>query len=319
MNSNSTSLSRRDFLKAGSIGTAALVSTGYAGRMQTTASTVKRKIPLTAGDLNSYLRSLNLDVPKRSVDRIIIGNPDTVVKKIGTVWLPTWKACREAVEKGVNALVVHEPTFYNHRDLDMEKGGYLAYCQATKTAYTQLRDKKIKWINENGLVIVRCHDVWDRISEFGVPYALGKTLGFTNNDIIKSEPYYNVYKIAPKPAVTVAKNIAEKLKNLGQPGVAFYGDENYKVRTVGVGCGCACDPMHYRKFDPDLFIAIDDVVRTWVQTAYANDSGHPLVVINHGTSEEPGIRLLNAHLKKEFPDIEVIHIQQGCGYKWITG
>jgi len=68
-----------------------------------------------------------------------------------------------------------------------------------------------------------------------------------------------------------------------------------------------------------MFIAIDDVVRTWTQTTYASDSGQPLIVINHGTSEEAGMRMLNQIIKKKFPKLETIHFEQGCSYKWITG
>jgi hypothetical protein len=77
--------------------------------------------------------------------------------------------------------------------------------------------------------------------------------------------------------------------------------------------------MQFMHLEPDLFIAIDDTIRTWTQTTFAEDTGRPLVVINHGTSEEYGIRLLNQHLVKAFPAYEVMHFSQGCTYKWITG
>ena len=48
------------------------------------------------------------------------------------------------------------------------------------------------------------------------------------------------------------------------------------------------------------------------------DTGKPLVVINHGTSEEMGMRLINDYLNRNIPSIEFIHISQGCTYKWIT-
>jgi len=100
--------------------------------------------------------------------------------------------------------------------------------------------------------------------------------------------------------------------------VAFYGDPKYNVGSVGVGTGCICNPIEFMDLEPDLFIAIDDTVRTWTQTTYAEDTGRPLVVINHGTSEEHGMKMLNAHLKEAFPDKDVIHLEQGCTYKWIT-
>ena len=67
-----------------------------------------------------------------------------------------------------------------------------------------------------------------------------------------------------------------------------------------------------------MFIAITDVVRTWIQTSYARDCGKPLVVIDHGTSEEPGIRMLSDFLTEKLPGTETIHFKQGCTYKWIS-
>ena len=71
--------------------------------------------------------------------------------------------------------------------------------------------------------------------------------------------------------------------------------------------------------EADLRIAIDDSVKTWTQTYFSHDTGNPLIIVNHGTTEEKGMMLLNAHLKEVFKNIEVIHFNQGCGYKWISG
>lgn len=272
---------------------------------------------LTAADVNKYLRSL-IDVAEPSVDKIIIGDPETPVNKIGTAWMPYWKTCKQAVSEGVNVLIVHEPTFYAHRDLEATEWINIENPGTGQQRYLELRDEKARWIRENGLVIIRCHDVWDKIPDVGIPYAFGQALGFSNEDIIRRETFYNVYKTEPVPAIEIARSIASRLSIAGQPGVAFYGDENYKVRSVGVGTGCICNPMNYMQLDPDLFIAIDDTVRTWIQTTYAEDTGKPLVVVNHGTSEEFGIKLLNEHLKVAFKDFEVLHYKQGCTYKWIS-
>jgi putative NIF3 family GTP cyclohydrolase 1 type 2 len=273
---------------------------------------------MTAADLNKYLRSL-IDVDEPSVDKIIIGDPGTAVRKIGTAWMPYWKTCRQAVRDGVNVLVVHEPTFYAHRDLEAREWIHVENPSTGQQKYLEQRDEKARWIRENGLVIIRCHDVWDKIPELGIPYAFGEALGFSIDDIIRRETYYNVYQIQPAPAIEVARSIASRLRVAGQPGVAFYGDEKTTVRSVGVGTGCICDPMNYMQLEPDLFIAIDDTIRTWIQTTYAEDTGRPLVVVNHGTSEEFGIQWLSEHLAATFRDYEVIHYQQGCTYRWISG
>ena len=276
-----------------------------------------RPAPLKAKDVNRFLRSL-CEVGEPSCDRVIVGDPETVVTKMGTCWQPYWKTLRYAAEQGINTMVVHEPTFYSHWDLDKRTDRLWEATEASTQGYSRLIERKKSWIEEQGLVLVRSHDVMDKVPEFGMPFALGQALGFTNDDIIRSRPYYNVYGIPPTPALDVARRIAARLKIADQPGVGFYGDPERPVESIGVGTGCICDPIRYMDLNPDLFLAIDDKVRTWIQTTYAEDTGHPLVIINHGTSEEFGMRLLNARLRTAFPDYEIQHIDQGCGYKWVT-
>ena len=302
---------RRKFMRMTGLGTAATMLSAsqisYCNMNNTTAE-----------DLNSYLRSI-IEVDEPSVDRIVIGDPGTKITRIGTAWMPYWKTLKKAVEAGVNTLVVHEPAFYTHWDLDANNSDYLRAPIPAKDNYSKVVSEKKKWIEDNGLVIIRCHDVLDKVPEWGISYALGKGLGLSNDSIIRSKKFYNVYEIEPTPAGQVATNIATSLKVIDQPGVAFYGDENYTVKTIGLGTGCICDPLDYSELEPDLYIGIDDTIRTWIQTTYAEDTGKPLVVINHGTSEEMGMRIFSEYLSRNIPSIQFLHINQGCTYAWITG
>jgi putative NIF3 family GTP cyclohydrolase 1 type 2 len=304
-------MNRRKFLKVTGVGTTstALASNAF-GFTAPPAS-------MTASDLNSYLRSL-IDVDEPSVDRVVIGDPETPVQKIGTAWMPYWDTLKKAKDQGVNVMVVHEPTFYTHWDLDADQWDYIDAPDPARANYFAARGDKKKWIEDNKMVIIRCHDVLDKIPGWGIPYALGKALGFKNEDIIRSKTYYNVYKTAPTPAIDVARSIAQKLQKVGQHGVAFYGDKSFPVASIGLGTGCICDPLDYAELAPDLCIGIDDTIRTWIQTTYARDTGKPLIVINHGTSEEFGMRSLNEHLAATFQKYDVVHFDQGCSYELIT-
>ena len=272
---------------------------------------------ISAKDLNDYLRSL-IEVDEPSVDKVIVGDPETKITKIGTAWMPYWKTLKEARAKGVNTMVVHEPTFYTHRDLDETKWDHLGAPSPAKEMYQEQVAAKKQWIEENGMVVIRCHDVLDKIGEYGIPFAFGRALGFRDSDLITSRTYYNVYGIESKPAIEVARHVASKLASVGQPGLAFYGDENYPVKSVGLGTGCICDPMQYMDLEMDLAIAIDDSVSTWKQTTFAEDTGRPLLVVNHGSTEEFGMKELSLQLNKSLNSVETIHFKQGCSYKWIT-
>ncbi|MBK9391807.1 MAG: Nif3-like dinuclear metal center hexameric protein [Bacteroidetes bacterium] len=305
---------RKDFIKLAAMSGAYLAASGeaHSGNVSSYNSA-----GLTAARLQQFLTSqvkLNPD----TVDRIIIGNPETVIRKIGTCWMSNQETCRKAVESGINVLITHEPTFYTHRDLDEVPGFLKRSPEFTRDQYLAQIEKKKKWINDNGLVIIRNHDTLDALPEKGIPFALGQFLGFKNSDIIASRTYYNVYRFEKQSASSFARHLAGKLKELGQPGVAFYGDTKREVASVGIGTGWICDPMDYADLKPDVFIAIDDVVKTHIQTVFAEDTGHPLIVINHGVSEEMGMRSLNQIIKEKYPDIEVLHFSQGCTYEWIT-
>lgn len=261
---------------------------------------------MKAIQLDSYLKSLT-SVPEKTVDRIIIGDPQTEIVKIGTAWMPYWETCREAVAQGVNVLVVHEPTFYTHWDLDGEQ------------LYPDTIAEKHRWIESSGLVIIRCHDVLDKLqTAFGIPFAFGHGLGFSDADLLRSTTYYNVYRCDPTPARQVAGRIAQSLKVLGQPGVGFYGDGSRIVESVGLGTGMICNPIEFASLKPDLFVVINDAIQTWTQGEFSCDTGTPMVVIDHGASEEFGVKALSDHLVSAFPHFEVIHFQQGCSYQWIT-
>jgi putative NIF3 family GTP cyclohydrolase 1 type 2 len=309
-------MKRKDFIKISAL-TGGYFAASVAGKANDEGERIKSS-GMTAAELQKFLVSLTQLKPK-TVDRFIIGNPETVIKKTGTCWMSDWKTCRKAVETGVNVLVTHEPTFYTHWDLDEKEGDYFASPTYTKELYLEQVEKKKKWINDNGLVIIRNHDTMDALREKGIPFALGNFLGFTIEDILASRTYYNVYKVKSQTASVFAGKVAARLTEIGQPGVAFYGDPERIIGSVGVGTGCICDPMEFADLKPDIFISIDDVVRTWTQTAFAADTGNPLIVINHGTSEEMGMRSLNQIIRQKFPDLEVIHFNQGCTYKWITG
>jgi putative NIF3 family GTP cyclohydrolase 1 type 2 len=259
-------------------------------------------------ELNEYLlglfdlTSIGID---HTVDRIIVGDPNTKVTKIGVCWMPYLSTLREAAALGINTMVVHEPTFYDHWDNPPE---------SVKRECAQ----KSAFIAEHRLAIIRCHDVLDAIPEWGMPFALGKAIGFTNDDIMRSSRYFKVYGLKnPLRAITAASRIAKKLRIFGQKYSHFAGDPDLIIDSVGVGTGYNCDPLEYKHLNAGLSIAITDRVMSWVQPVVARDSGQPLLVIEHGVSEEPGVIALYEHLRGQFKDIEFVHFAQGHSYTWV--
>lgn len=53
------------------------------------------------------------------------------------------------------------------------------------------------------------------------------------------------------------------------------GDPGYPVGKMGLGTGCACDPLQYMEMGVELFNGNDNTIRTWVHTFYAEDTADP--------------------------------------------
>jgi putative NIF3 family GTP cyclohydrolase 1 type 2 len=271
---------------------------------------------MTAHDLNQWLRSLH-PVSEPSVDRIIVGRPETLVNGIAMVWMPTWTALREAVTLGANVVIAHEPTFFTHHDLDGFNPAFADVPPRARMALEAARDAKRRWIEANGLVVIRCHDVLDAMPG-GVVDTLLARLGFSAADVANAWQRYRVVRIDP---VVTARELAQRLANafraLCQPGVAFYGDETRPVSTLGLGTGYGCEPWRFVELGAEMGVTIDDRIKTWTEGEWADDSGFPLAVINHGTSEEWGVRRLAEIVQERWRDVPVRLIPQGCGYRWI--
>ena len=273
----------------------------------------------TAQDLLNYLLTL-AEVPEATVDRIIYGSPDTKIKKIGTCWISSLANLKKAYESGVNVLVTHEPTFYTHLEFDGAETQF-SYVRKQKNftkgenAYLSMIEEKKSWLDDHNMTVVRCHDVMDRVQDFSMSCSLGKTLGYEEFDETVDDSMYKVYIVQPDTAYNVTLNIAKRLAEFNQSGVLFYGDENRIVRRIGIGTGCYSDPLMAMEYSADYYLTINDSISTWVQTSYSNDSGLPMGVIDHGASEEAGMRALCEYLNENY--YSCTHINGGAEYKFI--
>ncbi len=275
---------------------------------------------MTVENLHDFLLGLH-PVRKNTVDEIVFGKKEMVVRKIGTCWQPYLHTLEQAYRDGVNVMVVHEPTFYS----DEIENSPLMYDRREKdgtirlgsSAFYRQAEEKRRWLREHDMAVIRCHDVLDIVPEYGIPYALGIALGFTEEDLVGSQDYFNKYRIPPQTAIEAAQYIAGRLEEFGQKTVSFYGDGNRKVETICVGTGCISSPIEMMDLEADLYLSINDAVSTWVETTYAIDTGRPLILIDHGASEEMGVRLLHNLFERSF-ELPCIHYPQGCTFQFVN-
>ena len=319
-------MDRREFMERSMLGATAFSAVTLHGRTSIRAGENALVGPhqvatdagatVTAGGVHEHLRSLGAEWvnPNRTVDTFKAGGPETVVKGIAVGWLSYFDSLRKAQKLGCNLFITHEPTYYDHLDRDQ-----------SVFVFETARKKK-EFLENSGMAVLRCHDVWDRVPEIGIRDAWAQFLGLEKEieariatDRSKGKPFCGVYEIAPIKAGELAQKVADKVAVFGQNAVLFIGPEGKIVRSVAVGTG-AITPFRQMVHDlkADIVICTDDGFSFWRDGSLAIDMQYPAIVVNHPCSEEVGMQKLAEHLSKKFPQIPVHHIAQKCMFKAVS-
>lgn len=258
---------------------------------------------MNAAAVQQYLRDLAGDwVDKDTVDTFKAGDPSSSVEGIAVAWMSTERALRWGADLGCTLFITHEPTVYTHRDE--------ANPALSDRALEQVRTKQTL-VEELGLTVLRCHDLWDRFPDEGVPDSWGAQL-LPDAEQIGGGGFFRVFDCGQyEPARTVAATFASRVD---QRSVQLLGPAEKPVRRVCIGTGAATPFTEmWDRYDADLYVCSDDGFTYWQDGALAIDAGVPVVVVNHGTSEDRAMQSLAMHLENEF-DVPVHHLEQGCQY-----
>ena len=261
---------------------------------------------MRASDILEHFLSLADWVDRdTTVDRVIAGDPDADVDRCLVTWMPSLKALRCMADRDIRLLICHEPTFWNHAD---DRPGTDDPGSHEKSAYIQ----------DHGIVIVRNHDCWDRWPDVGIPWAWADFLGLGNRPkTVSPGGWQHRYDIEPAPLETFARRVAQRCEKLGEPLVQVTGDRSQPVSRIGIGTGCACDIPAYQQMDCDCSIVCDDGSCYWAGIQRADDSAHPVIRVNHGTSEEPGMVSMTKYINDHLEGLQAEHLPHGSTFRLV--
>ena len=268
---------------------------------------------MRAVEIDQHMRAVGAWVDwSQTVDTFKSGDPNVNVRGIAVAWQSQWPTLKAAHAAGCNLFVTHEPTFYTHRDDDPAR---LADAHA---------EAKRAWLAETGMVVYRCHDVWDVMPAHGIRDSWARGLGLEGPPLAEDERrWYGLFAVTRQTVQNLAQDFAARLSAIGQDQVQVVGDPTHTVNRLAIGTGAACrvpDMAQLRDEDgryPDALLVTDDGMSFWRDGSWALDRGLPLLVVNHATAEEWGMRSLADYLRAQFPGVSVNHFPQGCQYRSI--
>ncbi|HUU53279.1 MAG TPA: Nif3-like dinuclear metal center hexameric protein [Armatimonadota bacterium] len=268
---------------------------------------------MTAGEILNHFRSITHWIePEKSVDRIIIGDPDKHITRVGVTWMSTFENVREAIAHSCGMLITHEPTFWVHADELAAVASWPADSIRRRTA-----EHKRRLIEERGLVVLRIHDAWDAMPDIGIPYAWARHLGLGDTPAARSaNTFQHRYDIEPMTLDSLAGRIASRTAELGESAVQVIGPPDQIIFKVGIGTGCYCDIQVFHQLDCEASIICDDSNWYWEGIAFAADSDHSIIRVNHGVSEEPGMITLTQYINDTLP-ISAEYIPHGASFRLV--
>lgn len=244
--------------------------------------------------------------PARTVDKIIVGDPDAEIRRVLVTWISSFGALRAAAERGVDMLITHEPTFWKHAD------------ELENVESSEIGRAKKRFVDEHGLVILRNHDVWDRMPQVGIPWAWARFLGLGDTPAaVGPRGYQHRYDVDAVPLGEFARAMAARTATIGEACVQVRGDLDQPVSRIGVGTGCACSIGVYQEMGCDLSIVCDDGSCYWGPIQQAADMDHPVIRVNHGTSEEPGMATMTAYINEHLSGVAAEHLPHGSTFRLV--
>ncbi len=249
---------------------------------------------LTVGEVVERIRK-NVGVPWRAetVDTIKAGTADTPVKGIATTMMATFDVVRKASGKGLNFVITHEPTFYNHEDKTSDLAGDATY---------QAKDE---FLRANGMAVFRFHDHWHARRPDGIATGMAEELEWTKHADAQNPRLFRFDNI---PLGELAQQMKTKLK---VRTMRVVGDPGLRIRTAAANWGYANQMGGIRALErPEVDVLIIGEAREWEVVEYAADTvtagkKKALIVLGHIVSEQAGMKYCARWLKPLVGEVPV--------------
>ncbi len=255
---------------------------------------------LTAADaLHQIQARYPAKVAADTVDTVKAGDPSTPVTGIATTFLDTMDVLRQANLRGLNLVITHEPTFYNHRD------------DTSFFTDDPVYEEKLAFIQKHHMVVFRLHDEIHAVPPDTIAIALLGALGWQQY-AKPNDPFFAT--IPPTTLDALSLELQHKLK---VNTIRVVGDPNLQLTHVALRPGASglqkqVDALRH----PDVEVLIAGEASEWETVEYVRDAAaqgrhKALILIGHEVSEEPGMLECSKDLQSLFPKLKVEDIPAG--------
>ena len=236
-------------------------------------------------------------------DTLKAGDPNTEVGKVAVSMFATPEVVKQAKEWGAQLLIVHEPTYYNHKDEHSDE---------------KIECEKRRLIEDSKITVYRFHDH----PHYTTPdiIASGQLKAFGLKGTVEYTDVIDLVRIhldQPITPVELAKLIETRC---GIKHLRICGVRDAKCSVVSGMFGTPRKVFEELKSDKCEILLTGEACE-WSLGEYARDAaqlGHKkaLIIMGHIGSERDGMIYTAELLKKQYPDLDIRYFECGEVYTY---
>ncbi|MBN2287695.1 MAG: Nif3-like dinuclear metal center hexameric protein [Candidatus Glassbacteria bacterium] len=235
--------------------------------------------------------------PDETVDTFKAGDPLREVKTVAVGWMSTIYDLRKAVELGCELFITHEPTFWEHAAPEQR------FRQAPGGI------EKTRLLEETGLVVLRCHDAWDKWPGIGIRDAWAGGLGLTRAVDVSGDGWSTIYAMQETTLREFAAHVLSRVRPVGQDSVQVMGDPGMKISRPCLGVGCYSPGMEMIEKGADCLVGVfDGSWYYWEQRERFVECGAAVITVEHGCSEHWGMKNCADYVAGTWPGLTVHYL-----------
>jgi putative NIF3 family GTP cyclohydrolase 1 type 2 len=233
----------------------------------------------------------------QTVDTFKAGDPRSETTGVAVCMFADMQVLKEAVEKGCNFIITHEPVFYNHLD------------QTESFQNDPVFLEKKEFIEKNRLVIFRFHDHIHKTEPDGISVGMIRKLDLNQFAVNGSQTFFQV------PEKTL-KDYANELKHKFElESIRVIGNPDLKFTKLAFMAGAPGGQRHIQMLrNNEVEVLIAGEAPEWETYLYANDAVQQdkkkaVIFLGHIKSEEAGMEYCAEWLREFVTEVPVHFIE----------
>ncbi len=263
----------------------------------------QKQAPKTPAEVVELIKkNCNCTWSDKTVDTFKAGDPYSDLKGIAVCMFADMITLQQAVIKGCNFVITHEPVFYNHLD------------ETTDYADNAVYKEKQKFIKDNGLIVFRFHDHIHKIRPDGISEGMINKMGIKNYAVNEELSLFRI------PENTLAGFAAGLKEKLGLKSIRMIGNSDMQFTKLAFMAGAPGGQRHIQMLsNKEVEVLIAGEAPEWETYLYANDAvsqgkNKAVIFLGHIKSEEAGMEYCAEWLQGFIRDVPIHFIENPSNF-----